>query len=110
MPLNQQKCSDVARLLSEIEAELRRLDWWAGQQPSTEALASTAPFCADTLSLEEWLQFVLIPRMRHLIDAGMPLPGDCGIAPMAEVAWVNRGNSATALLELLASLDRRLGQ
>lgn len=110
MPLSQPKSSDVARLLTEIEAELRRLNWWAGQRPSAEALASTAPFSADTLRLEEWLQFVLIPRMRHLIDTGMPLPGDCGIAPMAEVAWVNQAEIATALIDLLASLDQCLGQ
>ena len=82
---------------------------WASEPPGEEALASTAPFCADTLTLEQWLQFVFIPRMRHLIDCDMALPGDCGIAPLAEVVWAENKKASQTLIGLLVAVDQRLG-
>lgn len=98
---------EVAEQLLLIEAEMRRLDLWAATAPSPEALASTEPFCVDTLSLPEWLQFVFLPRMRQLIEGEMPLPRQCGIAPMAEEYF--RGETpATELIKHLKELDGRL--
>lgn len=110
MPSNSEKAADIAALLIDIEAELRRLNWWASRPPSPQAMASTAPFCADTLSLEQWLQFVFIPKMRQLIDKELALPGDCGIAPLAEVVWAERREVAATLIALVSAVDQRLGQ
>ena len=101
------KAQDVAVLLIDIEAELRRLHWWASLPPAPEALASTAPFCSDTLVLEQWLQFVFIPRMRHLIESDQALPGDCGIAPLV---WAEQSRQAKTLIALLTAVDQRLGE
>ncbi len=70
--------------LNQIEQELKTLDLWSDSSPTAAALASTQPFCIDTLSLPEWLQFVFLPRMHALIEAQHPLPQRCGIAPIAE--------------------------
>ena len=64
----------LADQLLLIERELRRLGWWAETAPSAEALASVEPFCVDTLSFDQWLQFVLIPRMEQLVVQQAPLP------------------------------------
>ncbi|AMX03108.1 YqcC family protein [Microbulbifer thermotolerans] len=98
--------SEVAEQLLLIEAEMRRLDLWAAQPPSAEALASTEPFCVDTLTLPQWLQFIFLPRMRQLIERELPLPRQCGIAPMAEEYF--RGDAGGKLVERLAELDGRL--
>lgn len=92
-------------LLDAVEAELRALQEWRTTPPSADALASTAPFCVDTLTLPEWLQFVFLPRMRWLLDMAQPLPGQCGIAPMAEEYF--RHNSQR-LAELLQQIDQTL--
>lgn len=101
--------NDIADQLLSLEAELRRMDLWRSESPSPEALASTEPFCVDTLTLPEWLQFVFIPRMEQLIRLEQPLPQQCGIAPIAEEFFKETGG-AGALIELLEAIDTRLQQ
>lgn len=56
-------------LLRAIQAELQSLQLWTELPPSAAALASQAPFCCDTMPLQQWLQYVLLRRMQALIDA-----------------------------------------
>jgi uncharacterized protein YqcC (DUF446 family) len=48
------------------------------------ALSSIEPFCVDTLTLPQWLQFIFIPRLRSLMAEGQALPERCEVLPMAE--------------------------
>lgn len=100
--------TDVAALLIDIEAELRRLGFWDAVAPSDEALASDQPFAVDTLSLPQWLQFIFLPTMYGLIEAREPLPERCGIVPMAEEYFRHQSTAATVLLETLATMDKLL--
>lgn len=99
---------DVASLLIDIEAELRRLDQWQAQPPSPEALASTEPFCVDTLSFVEWLQFVFLPRMYVLLEREQLPPGPCAIAPLAEEYFKDAKLDTASLLRSLGVLDQLL--
>ncbi len=99
---------EVPELLQRLESELRRLGWWSPQAPSPEALASTRPFHVDTLAFEEWLQWILLPRLRALMDRGAPLPGASAMAPMGEVAWRHCATEAAPVIELLSRLDQAL--
>ncbi len=89
-----------------IERELRLLGWWGIQAPAAERLASTAPFCVDTLSFAEWLQWVFLPRMKVILESSAALPAGCAIRSMAEVAWQAEGEKVNALLEALGEFDR----
>lgn len=95
----------IASLLIDIEAELRRLQQWQHDTPPPEALASTEPFCVDTLTFAQWLQFIFLPRMHALAAAGQLPPGRCEIKPIAEeffaVARLDAGN----LLRVIGELD-----
>ena len=73
--------------LQQLEAELRAAALWGAQPPSEQALASTMPFMYDTLQIEEWLQWVFVPRMHALLDAQAALPAKCDIHPLAEYEW-----------------------
>ncbi|MEC8429313.1 MAG: YqcC family protein, partial [Pseudomonadota bacterium] len=42
--------------LIDLQCELKNLNLWETQRPADEALASTQPFCIDTLSFPQWLQ------------------------------------------------------
>jgi len=90
----------VAMLLIDLEAALRSHSLWDGEPPDPLALASVEPFCVDTLSFAQWLQFMFLPRMRMLIDTGEELPTRCGMAPMAEVCFAATfgGDSVVAVL------------
>ncbi|MDP3847291.1 MAG: YqcC family protein [Pseudomonas sp.] len=89
-----------------IEVELRQLDWWTVTSPTAAALASEQPFAVDSMAFEQWLQWLFLPRMQQLLESGAPLPGACGIAPMAEMVLAERADQARALLQLLGEFDR----
>ncbi|MDH4039205.1 MAG: YqcC family protein [Gammaproteobacteria bacterium] len=98
----------IAELLIDIEAELRQLGLWDKVPPPPEALASEQPFSIDTLTLPQWLQFIFLPTLYRLLDEGQPLPGRCGIAPMAQEYFRGMGLASAALEEALLQMDRML--
>lgn len=55
----------------------------------------------DTLSAEQWLQWVLVPRMYALLEAQAPMPTRFAITPYFEVAMPE----ALRLLTQLQRLD-----
>jgi uncharacterized protein YqcC (DUF446 family) len=103
--VQQQEC---ARLLGAIQHELMRLDCWAAMPPSVERFASTLPFCVDTLSIEQWLQFVFLPRMQALLDAGSELPRGSGLADYAEVCFREQMAERRELIGILRAMDALL--
>lgn len=102
------KLVSVVDCLDAIEAELRSLERWAEQPPEVSALESSTPFCVDTLAFEEWLQWILLPRMRALLDAGAELPSQSAIAEMAEVVFAENLGRTAGLRRALKQLDRLL--
>lgn len=98
--------SEICLALKELERELYSLDLWSLQAPSRVQLASTQPFCVDTMAFEQWLQWVFIPRLRLLADQGLALPGGCQVAPMGEQALRHLGRRQADLLTLLARIDQ----
>ncbi|QSX35500.1 YqcC family protein [Shewanella avicenniae] len=74
-------------LLETLEQQLRTSQLWSELQPSVDALASTAPFACDTMSFENWLQFIFLPKMQQLLAQQLPLPQKIAIAPMAQQLW-----------------------
>jgi uncharacterized protein YqcC (DUF446 family) len=96
----------LAELLLSIEGELRQLGWWTATPPTAQALASEQPFAVDSMEFEQWLQWLFLPRMQQILNSGGPLPGACGIQPMAEMVLVERAGQARTLLALLGEFDR----
>lgn len=93
--------------LHKLESELKSLALWAKQPPSAQALASTQPFACDVMPFEHWLQFIFIPKMHGLIEAGHPLPSSIAIAPMAHHVWQSMPERKPVIL-LLNELDTLL--
>ena len=93
----------IAQQLLLIERELRLLGLWSVDSPAPEALASVEPFCVDTLRFEQWLQWIFLPRMKSIVEAGQPLPQASGICAMAEVVY--REVRVVSLLEALRAFD-----
>jgi uncharacterized protein YqcC (DUF446 family) len=90
--------------LVELENLLKHHSLWSEQSPSDQALTSTAPFACDTLSFEQWLQFIFMPKMTQLIDCNQALPTQMHLAPMAEQVWQGNGNYQD-IISLLSSMD-----
>lgn len=74
----------ISDALSDLEQELRRVGLWESTSPPAEALLSPQPFCYDTLSFPQWLQWLFLARMRALVEDGGPYPLRSAIHPYAE--------------------------
>lgn len=98
----------VGQLLDKLEIELKRLELWQTRAPAEAALASTLPFAVDTLEFHQWLQFILLVRLRQLLELQAPLPSGIAVYPMATEVYQQRLSEHRALLEIIALLDESL--
>jgi uncharacterized protein YqcC (DUF446 family) len=90
----------IAETLRDIEKELRGLHLWELEMLPADALASDQPFAIDTMTFPQWLQF--------LLDQQLPLPSNCGIAPMAEQYFAPLNIHSSALITYLHQIDALL--
>lgn len=100
--------NEVRHSLQAIEQSMRELALWQLTPPEADAFASTEPFCVDSMLAEEWLQWVLLPRMHALLDANAPLPTRFAITPYFEEALKDKQPNCLPLLVLLQRLDSLL--
>ncbi|AKG67980.1 hypothetical protein BFS14_04060 [Serratia fonticola] len=100
--------NQVRHNLQAIEQSMRDLALWQLTPPEAEAFASTEPFCIDSMQAEEWLQWILLPRMHALLDANAPLPTRFAITPYFEEALKDKQPNCLPLLLLLQQLDSLL--
>lgn len=97
--------------LQQLPHALQQDGLWSHTRPTAAALASEVPFAADTLTIEQWLQFVLLPRMNLLVQQRLPLPQfrpGQGMSVMLELQWQQRGIQAPATLQQVTAIDRIL--
>lgn len=92
-------------LLTQLKQELKYLTLWQSSQPSLSDMSSTLPFHYDTLTFEQWLQFVFIERISLLIEKNQTLPSEICLLPMAEESFKKLGDQANTLLEVINQLD-----
>lgn len=96
----------IAVLIDNMELEMRRLDLWDETMPPVADLASRVPFCYDTLKFWQWLQWILIPRIRLILTDGDTLPASSEIGPLAEVEFRRLNQDSSKLLELIRKFDQ----
>lgn len=101
MPVDS-KLHRAAELTLTIERAMRVGGFWHDQAPTPAAMASRTPFCADTLTFTEWLQFLFIPKMHALIERGDALPQQSAIAVMAVQKVENKPGRADLIAQLEA--------
>jgi uncharacterized protein YqcC (DUF446 family) len=99
------RVAELAEQLLLIEKELRVRDLWASSPPDAAALASQEPFCVDTLSFEQWLQWIFLPRMKIILEQGEALPNTSGILAMAEMVYQGQPQQMAGLLRALETFD-----
>ena len=100
---------ETSRKLQNLEDELTRHSLWSKDRPSKEAMADTTPFCCESMSFENWLQFIFIPKMKILIATKQALPSHISVAPMAHHVW-NALVERHTLIIILDDLDKFLSE
>ncbi|WP_353369534.1 YqcC family protein [Aliiglaciecola sp. NS0011-25] len=77
--------NELFKHLVNLEILMQQEQLWSDSAPTQEALNSELPFAVDTLKIEQWLQFVFIPKMKILIETGQPLPASIAISPVIHI-------------------------
>jgi uncharacterized protein YqcC (DUF446 family) len=94
----------TARTIAAIESEMRRIGLWQEEPLPPEAYDFRSAFGMDTMAFTQWLQFILIPRVRSIIEEGGSFPAESHVAAQA-VRELDGHPDASALMSLLAEFD-----
>jgi uncharacterized protein YqcC (DUF446 family) len=108
LALSAADCKQRHLLLQELnglEAELRLLNLWQSMPPSISALSSRAPFAIDTLTFVQWLQFIFIGKISHLLQFSLPLPVAMSVQPMASEYFKRVAVNSAPIIEIIGRID-----
>jgi uncharacterized protein YqcC (DUF446 family) len=94
----------IAAIADALEAELRRLGRWSAQQPPPEAFENMGAFGGRTLAFEQWIQFVLLERIREIVSTSGVFPSGSQVGVYA-VRELDGDPDAGELCSLLSTLD-----
>ena len=94
----------AAKLADRIEKNLREIHAWRHSPLPEEAWEGRRAFYADTMTFFEWLQFVLVPRIREIVEQHGAFPSHSEVAAQA-VRELDGVSSADELIHTLCSLD-----
>ncbi len=95
------KHRQTAEQLQKLAFMMQRLELWQTIPPSAEAFQSEQPFAIDTMTANEWLQWIFIPRMQALIDSRGALPAQIAVSPYIEEALKEQENLELLLQPLI---------
>jgi len=95
---------EASQKIDQIEAELKRLGRWWDQPPPPEAFEDMGAFGSKTMAFEQWLEFVLIPRVREIIAARGAFPSSSQVSVYATREW-DGDPDVDRLLTLLREFD-----
>ena len=98
----------IAGTLAAITAQMQETELWQSEPPSKAKLASKLPFCVDTLTFSQWLQWVMFPKFFVIIETKATLPSKSNMAVMAEQAYKAESADTTELLALIKQLDKHI--
>jgi len=97
--------ADVERAIDEVEAELKHLGRWQKTPLPDTAFENMGPFGMNTMTPEQWLQFVLIPSVRRIIQSKGRFPASSQVAIWA-VRNFDGDHDVQKLCSLLSDFDR----
>ena len=105
---NPPEGSDVYKLLrkkaEEIQKELLQLDRWQEAPLPSKKFEDMGAFGSNTMTFEQWIQFILIPRLDHIVRNHGELPSESMLSTYA-VRVLDGDVEASRLIGLLNDID-----
>ena len=89
---------------NEIEGELKRLNRWDDKPLPADKFKDMGAFGSNTMTFVQWLQFVLILRIRQIVSQGGDFPNNSMVGTYA-IREFDGDHEAGRLKELLCELD-----
>src|SRR4051812_18166950 len=94
----------LSALTFAIEAELKTLNAWSAAPIAPEKLIDMGAFGSNTMAFEEWIQFILLKRIKQIIDEKDTLPSESMISTYA-IREFDGNPDYDNLMDLLRQLD-----
>jgi len=94
----------AASYADRIERELRSLNAWQSEPLPYSAYESKTAFFADTMTFYQWLQFVLLARVRKIIEERGVFPTESSVGAYA-VRELDGIQEADGLIQVLCEFD-----
>ena len=94
----------VAEAIDRVEGELKRIGYWRDEPLPPEMYQFTQAFAMDTMPFSSWLQFILVPRVRSIIEVGGDFPATSMVAAQA-VREFDGVAEADGLINALSDFD-----
>jgi len=94
----------LAKKAGEVENELRRLNRWQDLPLSTDKFEDMGAFGSNTMTFEQWIQFVLLPRIAQIVLNKGELPADSMLSTYA-VRVFDGDPDTSNLIDLLCGID-----
>lgn len=101
----QSRPEAISGIADRLEAELRRLGAWGDAPLPPAKMQFTRAFGGDTMAFEQWIQFVLVARLRDIAASGGPLPPSSNLAAYAVREFDGREDQMATLIDLLRAVD-----
>ena len=95
----------AASYAERIEQELRSIGAWQAEPPPPEAFQSRRAFFGDTMSFYQWLQFVLLPRVREIVSSRGTFPRESSVGAYA-IREMDGVDEASGLVGILCEFDQ----
>jgi uncharacterized protein YqcC (DUF446 family) len=96
---------NVKRIITEIEAEMKRTGFWSAEPLPAEAYQFHQAFAADTMAFPQWLQFIFIPNVHRVLEAKGMLASGSMVGTRA-VKEFDGYTNVTQLVRLLNEFDQ----
>lgn len=106
---NNELYAYVSAKAKEIENELRRLNRWQADPLPDEKFTDMGAFGSNTMSFEQWLQFVLIPRIYEIIESNGTFPEESHLSTNA-IRYFDGDDDSDSLQGILYDLDELINK
>jgi uncharacterized protein YqcC (DUF446 family) len=102
--MDQRLYESAGQAIAAIQAELKRLGRWSDEAPTPERLTNLGPFGMHTMAFEQWLQWVLVPRVQEIITTKGAFPTSSQASVFATREYEGDSDAAH-LVDLLRGFD-----
>lgn len=93
------------RIADRIESELRAVDTWQADPLPQDVIDAGGAFGTESMAFTQWLQFVLVPRLRQVAAGTFDVPRESSVHAQA-VREFDGWHEAASLEDALLDLDR----
>lgn len=101
---SEQHYEQADKLVHAIETELKRLNRWSDPIPD-HVFDNMGAFGQNSMAFEQWIQFVLLERLRSIINNKEEFPKGSSVAVYA-VRNFDGDSESDSLISLLSQLDQ----